>query len=135
MPADDNKPQFHFHNSLLSDKHSVQTIKRDIANTILDFYVSMGGVLDRNYTDELDLDCLESLLFDRIKNNPLLTIPSIDIIYEMLNKIEKSQSFFLKQRTNIEKKDHFNAFWKHPTLSAEMPFIISSTQFWGNLAV
>ena len=104
MPADDNKPQFYFHNSLLTDKKFVQIIKRDISTTILDFYVSMGGALDRNYTDELDLNCLESLLFDRLKNNPLLSIPSIDIFYDMLHRIEKSQNFFLKQRTNIEKK-------------------------------
>ena len=104
MPANDEKPRYHFHNSLLSEKRFVQTIKRDIANTILDFYSSMGGVLERKDTDNIELSCLESILFDRAKNNPSLSIPSIDIIYEMLSRIEKSQNCFLKSRTNSEKK-------------------------------
>ena len=102
IPADNIKPSFHFHNHLLSDKNFTQIIKRDIARTILDFYTTMGGFLDKATTDSLELNCLESLLFDRQKND-LIVIPAIDIIYEMLSRIEKSQNCYLKKRTCKEK--------------------------------
>ena len=84
IPAGNVKPSYHFHNSLLEDKKFVQIIKKDIADTILEFYAKMGGWLDRAITDGLALNCLESILFDRLKNDSI-EIPAIDIFYEMLS--------------------------------------------------
>ena len=103
IPAGNVKPSYHFHNSLLEDKKFVQIIKKDIADTILEFYTKMGGWLDRAITDGLALNCLESILFDRLKNDSI-EIPAIDIFYEMLSKIEKSQNCYLKKRTCKEKE-------------------------------
>ena len=104
IPAGNLKPSFHFRNHLLSDKTFIRIIKRDIARTILDYYMRMGGFLDKEVTDTIKIKCLESLLFDRMKNDNM-PIPAIEIIYEILGRIEKSQNCYLKKRTSKEKTD------------------------------
>ena len=103
VPLGKNRPSFIFRNHLISDSNFTKLLKRDIATTILCHYRRMGGFLDRKTTDKITLNHLESLLFDRLKNDSTVSFSPIDLFYEILEKIEKTQNLFLKRRTSKEK--------------------------------
>ena len=102
IPEGNEKPPFFFHNHLLKDKTFVRKIKKDVADAILEQYQKMGGILKEDSTKKIQLNCLESLLFDRAKND-LICFSALDLLYDIFLRIEKTQNIFLKSRTNNEK--------------------------------
>ena len=102
IPEGNQKPTFVFHNSLLEERAFRRKIKKAVADTIFEKYKSMGGILDYERTKEIPLNCLESLIFDRAKND-LICFSAIDILYCIFQRIAKVQNIFLKNRTSAEK--------------------------------
>ena len=102
IPEGEAKPTFFFHNSLLEERSFRRKIKKEVADTILEHYSKMGGILSYECTKGIPLDCLESLIFDRAKNDHSC-FSAIDILYNMFHRIAKLQNIFLKNRTSAEK--------------------------------
>ena len=102
IPEGNEKPTFFFHNSLLEERPFRRKIKKAVADTIIEHYNQMGGFLKYECTRDIPLNCLESLIFDRAKND-LICFSAIDILYSIFQKIAKYQNIFLKNRTSLEK--------------------------------
>ena len=102
IPEGNVKPTFFFHNSLLEERSFRRKIKKAVADTILEHYNLMGGILKYECTKDIPLNCLEALIFDRAKND-LSCFSAIDILYNIFQRIAKSQNIFLKSRTSAEK--------------------------------
>ena len=102
IPEGNQKPAFFFHNSLLEERSFRRKIKKAVADTIIEQYNKMGGALEYECIRKMPLDCLESLIFDRAKND-LICFSAIDILYSLFQKIAKFQNIFLKNRTSAEK--------------------------------
>lgn len=95
------KPKFFFHNHLLSDRTFVRRMKRSIAETLIKRYKELDGPLPEDVIREIELKSLESILFDRIKNQGK-DFSAIDLIYQIFEEIEKLQNFYLKSRHRKE---------------------------------
>ena len=102
IPEGNQKPNFIFHDSLLEERAFRRKIKKAIADVIIDQYKNMGGILDYDHLRSLPLNCIESVIFDRAKND-LICFSAIDIIYCIVQKIAMTQNMFLKKRTSTEK--------------------------------
>ena len=102
IPEGNEKPPFFFHNHLLKDKTFVRKMKKEVADAILTQYHKMGGILKEDSTNKIQLNCLESLIFDRAKNGPT-NFSALDLLYDIFLRIEKTQNIFLKMRTDNEK--------------------------------
>ena len=76
--------------------------KKAVADTIIEHYKQMGGILKYERSMDIPLNCLESLIFDRAKNDRIC-FSAVDILYSIFQKIAKFQNIFLKNWTSVEK--------------------------------
>ena len=101
LSAGGEKPKFFFRNHLLNDKTFMRKMRGSIAQTLIKKYKQLEGSLSENVIKEIKIQDLESILFDRIKNQGQ-EFSAVDVIYQIFEEIEKLQNFYLKLKNKKE---------------------------------